>query len=234
MSTDGEGAISSEPSESALAYCLPFLLYLAGMSLASTSEARFPIVYAAVTLAVAVACCWSWRRVRMTTDGRFILPGVLGLGGAALWIGICHLELESHLAAYLPHWLRGQQRLGFNPFVELPSAWIVPFIAVRLVGISMLVPIAEELFWRAFLLRWLDGDDWQQYPLGHYSPRSFAVVTILFTLAHPEWFAAATYCTLLNLYFGKTRDIGHCMVIHAMSNLGLSIYILTTGNWHLW
>jgi membrane protease YdiL (CAAX protease family) len=37
------------------------------------------------------------------------------------------------------------------------AAWC--FVAVRLLGLVVLVPVAEELFWRGFLLRWIASPD---------------------------------------------------------------------------
>jgi CAAX prenyl protease-like protein len=112
------------------------------------------------------------------------------------------------------------------------SVW--GFVAVRLVGLALVVPVAEELFWRGFLARWLLGPDWQTRPVGQFTPVSFAIVTLLFTLAHPEWVAAAVYCALLNGLAYWTRDLWNCVVAHAVSNLVLGGYILTTGDWKLW
>src|SRR5207245_8058970 len=119
------------------------------------------------------------------------------LFGIALWIGLCWLNLEQEFAAFLPPWLR-PTRAAFNPFERItePAArW--SFIAARLAGLVILVPVVEELFWRGFLLRWLMSQNWQHQKLGHFNGQSFVMVTFLFTLAHPEWLAAAVYCSLL-------------------------------------
>jgi CAAX prenyl protease-like protein len=165
-----------------------------------------------------------------------VLPGVVvGLAGIALWIGICHLALEEQIAALLPGWLQPGPRIGFDPFsniADTAARW--GFIAMRLVGLAFLVPVVEELFWRGFLARWLIAPDWQSQPLGRFTPFSFAGVTLLFTLAHPEWLAAAVYCALLNLLLAWTRDLWNCVVAHGVSNLALGIYILSTESWQLW
>src|SRR5262249_30767252 len=101
-------------------------------------------------------------------------------------------------------------------------------------GLAVLVPVAEELFWRGFLARWLVNPDWQRQPLGHFTPASFIIVTVLFTLAHPEWLAAAVYCALLNGLLAWKRDLWNCVVAHGVSNLALGVYILTEKDWKLW
>ena len=105
---------------------------------------------------------------------------------------------------------------------------------MRLVGIAVLVPIAEELFWRGFLLRWLIDPEWEEIKLGEYTHHSCAIVVLMFTVAHPEWLAAASYCLLINGLLYWKKDLWQCVVAHAVSNLVLAIYVLQTGHWWLW
>ena len=62
----------------------------------------------------------------------------------------------------------------------------------------------------------------------------FLIVILLFTVAHPEWLAAAVYCALLNGLFYWKKCLWCCIVAHSVSNLVLGAYILTTGAWWLW
>jgi CAAX prenyl protease-like protein len=223
-------------SHPALAFVLPFVLYLLGVTLAAKAGPYYPWAYASVAALVAIACWYLLRgRALFAVHGRIGMPILVGFVGVSLWIFLCELKLEQSIAAYLPEWLRGAERKGFNPFEQLKSPWATwSFIAARLFGIAIIVPIAEELFWRGFLLRWLIGDEWEELSIGTCTPKSFLLVTLLFTAAHPEWFAAAAYCVLLNFYVWKTKDLWGCIVAHATSNFALSIYIMATGSWWLW
>ena len=220
----------------ALVFVLPFVLYLGGVSLAAEAGDGYPWAYAAVTVVVGLTC-WTLLRKQpvFRPHSRLGMPICVGLAGGTLWILLSELKLEQGIWPHLPEWLRGKERVGFNPFEQLATplaAW--SFVAVRVIGIAILVPIAEELFWRGFLLRWLIGDEWQELEIGTSSAKSFWIVTLLFTAVHPEWFAAATYCLLLNLYIGKTKDLWACIVAHGTSNFALVVYVMTTGNWWLW
>jgi len=167
---------------------------------------------------------------------RHVAAGVAaGLVGIALWIFLSHLQLERYLSALLPEALQPKGRVAFDPFTSIanPGArWA--FVGFRLVGLVLVVPIAEELFWRGFLLRWLISPNWQEQRLGQFSGFSFAGVVVVFTLAHPEWLAAAVYCALLNGLIYWKRDLWTCVVAHGVSNLVLAIYILSTQHWELW
>ena len=217
-------------------YVLPFVLYLVGTSAAGQQAEWYAPAYAAVVLLVGAAAWWLLRgRGIVVRHWRVADAVVVGLAGAALWIALSELRLEERIAVHLPDWLRPGPRAGFNPLQQLPQPWIAwSFVGVRMLGLAILVPIVEELFWRGFLLRWLISADWEEVPLGRFSLTSFAGVTILFTLAHPEWLAAAVYCALLNGLMYWKKDLWRCIVAHAASNLGLGIYILATGAWWLW
>jgi CAAX prenyl protease-like protein len=105
---------------------------------------------------------------------------------------------------------------------------------MRLIGLVILVPIAEELFWRGFLLRWVISSAWRDVPLGAFSFRSFFIVTVLFATTHPEWLAAAVYCALLNGVLYWKKDLWSCVVAHAASNSMLAVYVMATESWWLW
>ena len=220
----------------AKSYIWPFFTYLIGVSVASRLGSMYPLAYAAVVVLVG-AVTWSVLR-----GHRIVVPHwrvgeavIVGLVGIALWIGLSELGLERNIATHLPEWLRPGPRVAYNPFEELTQPMAVwGFLGLRLIGLVALVPLAEELFWRGFLLRWLTSPEWEEVPLGRFSGRSFFLVVLLFTLAHPEWLAAAVYCALLNWLLYWKKDLWSCIVAHGVSNLALGLYILATGAWWLW
>ncbi len=217
-------------------YVVPFILYVLGTSFASQVPDRYPVAYVAVVVLVGAVTCGLLRGRRIIVPhGRVAGAVVVGFVGIALWIGLSELRLEARIASVLPEWLRPGERSGFNPFQELSHPLAVwGFVTVRLAGLAVLVPVAEELFWRGFLLRWIISPDWEDVPLGKFQVTSFVLVTLLFTLAHPEWLAAACYCMLLNGLLYWKRDLWDCIVAHGVSNLVLGAYVLSTGTWWLW
>lgn len=216
-------------------YVVPFALYLLGTTLAAQTGEAYPLAYSAVAVVVAAATYWLVWRPGILKPHRDVGIGILvGVIGIVWWIAACGLEIEQSLTPYLPSWLRPAERVAYNPFAVLapPAAW--SFVAIRLIGLVVLVPLAEELFWRGFLLRWFVSPEWQTVPVGQYTPGSFALVTVLFTLAHPEWLAAAGYAALINGLLYWKKDLWNCVVAHAVSNLLLGVYVLTTAAWDLW
>jgi CAAX prenyl protease-like protein len=217
-------------------YVVPFLVYLGLVQIPAAYPEHYAWLYSAAVVITGLITFWLLRGRGLLGPHARVGPGILvGLVGIALWIGICQLAWDEHIAAVLPSLLRPGPRVGFNPFAEIAdpiARW--SFVVARFAGLVVLVPVAEELFWRGFLARWLVSPDWQTQRLGRFTPFSFGGVTLLFTLAHPEWLAAAVYCILLNLLLMWTRDLWNCVVAHGVSNLVLGIYVVATESWQLW
>jgi hypothetical protein len=219
-----------------VAYVAPFVSYLLLTAGASKLGDYYAWGYGAAAIGVSIVCVVVLRGQQIVQPHARVALGVLvGVVGIAIWIPVSALHLESQLAEYLPSALAPPERVGFNPFEELNGPFAIgAFVTARLIGLVVLTPLAEELFWRGFLVRWIIDPDWEEVPIGQFTPRSFIVVTIAFTLAHPEWLAAALYCALLNLFLYYRRDLWSCIVAHAVSNLLLAIYAMATQTWWLW
>lgn len=217
---------------------LPFIAYLLGTTLvARFGETWYPLGYGTLVVLLGGLVGWLLYSAPENPVRPHVRIGTAvgtGLLGIALWIGFCSLQLEQQLFHYLPGFLQPDSRVAYNPFEHLDGWQVWAFLAVRLAGIALLVPIAEELFWRGFLLRWLIDPDWEKVPYGEFTLSSCAIVTLMFTLAHPEWLAAATYCLLMHGLWYWKKDLWLCIVAHSVSNLALAIYVLVTGDWVLW
>ncbi|MBC8413083.1 MAG: CAAX prenyl protease-related protein [Nitrospira sp.] len=219
-----------------LPFVAPFILYLLLTQIPGEFPELYPGLYAASVVITGTAAIILLRGTGIIKIHRNVLPGIIvGLAGIVIWILISRLNLEAQISAYLPEFLKSETRPAFNPFESIKSsAGQAGFIAVRLLGLAVLVPVAEELFWRGYLMRWIISDDWESQKIGVYTPKSFLLITGLFTLAHPEWFAAAVWCTMINLLLYWKRDLWNCIVAHGVSNLTLGIYVLATSSWELW
>lgn len=218
------------------AYVIPFVLYLLGTSfLARFGDEWYPLLYGSLVLGMLIYLAWLLTDKPILRPHWRVLPAIaVGLIGIVLWIVLASLHLEEQLAQWLPEWLRPEPRVAYNPLKHLSGVEAWTFITLRLLGIAVVVPIAEELFWRGFLLRWLIDPEWQRVPVGEFTLSSCLTVTLMFTLAHPEWLAAAVYCLLLNALLYWKKDLWLCVVAHSVSNLALALYVLATGAWWLW
>jgi CAAX prenyl protease-like protein len=217
-------------------FVLPFVVYLVGANLAAWQPQQFAAGYTVLALITSGVLCWSICAGNVLQPHKHVGAAVaIGFVGIAVWIGLSGLRLEERLAVWLPTWLQPGERTGFDPYSELQSIWAcTAFIAVRVFGLAVIVPLAEELFWRGFLLRWIIDEDFEKVSIGQYSLRSCVTVVLLFTIVHPEWLAAAIYCAMLNALIYWKKDLWCCVVAHGVSNLALAAYVLATRSWWLW
>lgn len=218
------------------AFVLPFVVYLVGANVAAWQVQHFAAVYTVLAFLMTGLLCWSIYASRILVLHKQVGAAVaIGLVGIAVWIVLSGLGLEERLSVWLPTWLQPSERAGFDPYSELQSMWAcTAFIAVRVFGLAVIVPLAEELFWRGFLLRWIIDEEFEKVSIGQYTFRSCVAVVLLFTVVHPEWFAAAIYCAMLNALIYWKKDLWCCVVAHGVSNLTLAIYVLATRSWSLW
>jgi CAAX protease family protein len=218
-----------------IAYIAPFAVFMAitGFEGRPELQPHYPFVYTAKIGLVSLALAWGWKR-RPAFEKRGLLLGLLlGAIGLPVWIVLSKIDL----AAILPEAIGGylsSSRTGFDPNSVSCEPCRYTFIAIRLFGLALIVPLMEELFWRGFLIRFLVSEPFQKVSMGTYTPMSFAVVTLLFVAAHPEILAALVWGAAINLLFYRTKNLWACVAMHMTTNALLGAYILWTGSWHLW
>jgi CAAX prenyl protease-like protein len=108
-------------------------------------------------------------------------------------------------------------------------------LALRTLRAVVIVPIVEELFWRAWLMRWLISPNFLQVPLGAYSATPFCVVAILFASEHGSyWDVGLAAGIVYNWWMVRAKSLGDLILAHAVTNTCLSIYVIAAGKWEYW
>ena len=112
------------------------------------------------------------------------------------------------------------------------SAW---FVCFRVAGSALLVPVVEELFWRAWLMRWLISPAIEKVPLGTYGAQAFWITAVLFASEHGVyWDVGLAAGVLYNWWMIRTRSLADCILAHAVTNAVLAAYVLLAGQWQYW
>jgi len=218
-----------------IAYIAPFAAFLILTTLegplvkmmGNGEAATYPVVYGIKIALVALViwiCRSTWRDLKAPSAAAALAAALTGLAATALWIG-----LDGRYPA-LP--LTGP-RQAFDPS-ELAPGTRGLFLAARFLGLVVLVPLLEELFWRSFLVRWLDRSDFRSLPVGHVSLRSGLLTSVFFAIAHPEWLPGLLTGLLWALLLYKTRSVTACLISHVMANLALGLYVVSRNAWHFW
>jgi CAAX prenyl protease-like protein len=108
-------------------------------------------------------------------------------------------------------------------------------LALRTMRAALLVPVIEELFWRGWLPRWIQGNPFSRIPLGQYTQGAFWITAVLFAAEHgPFWEVGLASGIIYNWWMRRTRSLGDLMLTHAVTNLALSLYVIATGRWMFW
>jgi len=137
---------------------------------------------------------------------------------------------------YHSHWLFTNSVTGsvVSSLAESSRGdWAV--LTLRTLRAGMFVPIAEELFWRAWLMRWIISQDFSKIPLGAWSARAFWIVAVLFALEHGAlWDVGLAAGLLYNWWMVRTKSLGDVIVAHGVTNAVLSAYVILAGRWEYW
>ena len=108
-------------------------------------------------------------------------------------------------------------------------------LALRTVRAALLVPIVEELFWRAWLMRWLISPNFEKVPMGAYQAASFWLCAVLFASEHGAyWDVGLAAGVIYNWWMVRTRSLGDLILTHAVTNACLSAYVIAAGKWEYW
>lgn len=216
------------------AFTLPmafFLLFLAlaGIlpKLGGSFWLAFPAywVYPAQTVICGALLVWFRNAYELRAPSRILFTLGIGLLVFLLWIA------PQQFFGFAP------RRIGFDPgtFADQPAAYWTT-VAFRFVRLVVVVPVVEEIFWRGFLLRYLINEKFYRVEFGAFSWLSFGVVTAAFALSHSpaDWVAALFTGALYNFVAYRTRSLTSCILAHALTNLALGVWIMSTRQWGFW
>jgi CAAX prenyl protease-like protein len=169
---------------------------------------------------------WRTRYTELSTAPAsaraLLLSAGAGLAVLALWI------------APLPSWTRmGSPAAAFAPVDARDNVdWTL--VAVRALGAVIVVPVMEELFWRSFLMRWVDRRDFLQLPPASASLFAIGASSAVFALAHDRWFPGLVAGVVFARLYRRLGNLWYAIVAHAVCNLSLAVWVVGTRSWEYW
>jgi uncharacterized protein len=220
-----------------LARALPFAIFMALLALRGSlgsGDAAPPgafdtrWLYAAQTLLPAIVLVVFWReygelsrQLRPTWRNAFVSV-LAGLLVFVLWI---------HLDA--PWMTIGQASAPFVPLNPTGAPdW--PLIALRAAGAVLVVPLMEELFWRSFVMRWVDDATFERVAPRSVTARAIVVSTFAFVLVHTQWLAAAVAGLVYAGLYVRSGSLWTAVLAHAVTNAALAAWVIHTQQWQFW
>lgn len=218
-------------NRAAWARILPFLTYMLFIGVAELlarlgwSAAELRWLYGLKVGAVVLVLAIFWRDYAELKTFRLPAPRVL----FALAAGVVVLVLWLSLGA---GWMTIGSSAGFDPTSAGRIDW--PLVAVRIAGAALVVPIMEELFWRSFLLRWLDTPAFDSVDPSQVSIKSALITSVLFGFEHNLWLAGIVAGLAYSALYMRHRTIWSPILAHAVTNGLLGVWVVTTGSWSYW
>ena len=163
-----------------------------------------------------------FARQTLPSAGEALLAVAVGVAVFALWI-----QLDA------PWMVLGEPSAGFAPLTADGGLdW--PLVAVRLIGATLLVPVMEELFWRSFLMRWLQAPTFEGVDPTRVGLKAIVLSTFVFTLAHTLWLAAVVAGLAYAWLYVRSGKLWLPVIAHALTNGLLGVWVVMTGNWQFW
>jgi len=239
----------------AIAHVLPLVLFtllnaVPGLFRIENSELPWHLrapehwVYPLQTVLCAAVLLLFRKNYTLAPCRGFGLAFVLGIVGIAVWIAPALLREELIQRGIKPaawwEWLGlAERKDGFDPMIAKNSPlWFSVVVGLRFVRMVLVVPFVEELFWRGFLMRFLQTDDgrFERIAFGTHRWKTFWIVTLGVMLIHntEDYLGAFVWGSLMYFVAVRTKSLGACVFMHAIGNLALGLYVMKTQQWGFW
>lgn len=212
-------------------YVAPFAVFLIFLAL-QRSVPLAPAVEGPVRVGLLALVLYVFSRQVIDLHATALLAStLLGIGVFAIWI-----VPDLLFPAYRQSWLFQNALTGqLSTSLTIPDRIDPIVLGARTIRAVVLVPIIEELFWRAWLMRWLISPRFERIRLGTYEAQSFWLTAVLFASEHgPFWDVGLIAGITYNWWMVRTRSLGDCILAHAVTNGCLCGYILATHRWEYW
>ena len=215
----------------AIARIAPFAAYIAVLALEMHSDilpggmdVRW--IYPLKTLIVVGLLAAFWRayaelRHFSFSIGDTVLSALAGLFVFGVWVGLD-----------FPWAVLGDPGAGYDPHVGGQIDWRLA--AMRLAGAALVVPVMEELFWRSYVMRWLERSDFLSVAPSAVSWRALAISSVVFGFEHHQWLAGIVAGVVYAWLYRRSGQLHYPILSHAVTNGTLGVWVLMTGQWRYW
>jgi CAAX prenyl protease-like protein len=216
-----------------LAWVGPFAVFMAWLALDAQLPLAQPVKEIVRDLVILASIVGFSRRVLAEHARRaphWVPSILLGLAVCALWVAPDLLVPGWRDSVLFQNGVTGRLKTSIPP-TELTPLMLV----LRTARAALLVPVLEELFWRGWLPRWLQDQRFQRVPLGAYTTFAFVGTALLFAAEHGPYWEVGLLCGVIyNWWMWRTRSLGDLILVHATTNLALSLFVIGTERWVYW
>lgn len=205
------------------AYLLPFLAILAASFVSKAVSGYFEWAYPLRFVAAAIAL-WHFRAEYSKLNFRFGWRAPLtGIAVFLIWIAPTLWATQTSTNTM------GASLAALSPAARL--AWI----AFRIAAAVLTVPLAEELAFRGYLARRFITRDFDKLPFRSLTLLPIALSSVAFGLMHGHnWVVGIVAGLAFAALLRSKGRIGDAVAAHATTNLLLTVWVLSRGDWAQW
>lgn len=218
----------------------PFLLWIAGLALLLLPHNfDFPaIVYAVKTVLCAglTLALKPWKYVPFhAVKGAIPLGCLVGLAVYLLWAlpestpWPCVTEHYRRWLVMMPGALPDYSASWCYAYSEHPVLAII-----KLIGSAFVIAPVEEFFFRGFLMRWLNGKQWQTLPFHEVSRYAFWVTVAVFAFEHDRYVGGLLAGIAYGALAVHTGSLRASIVAHVVTNFLLGLHVLLFNAYGFW
>ena len=204
------------------AYLLPLLFLIATTLVTGLFSTDFDYLYPLRVIAPLIPLWlfrdyyrdlrWSWSW----------MPIGLGILVFVLWVAL-EPAADPDKARVLP-----------NALAQMPAAAAGLWLAARILGSTVIVPIAEELAFRGYLVRRLIDADFTRVSPKQFTAASFIISSVAFGALHGRWLAGILAGMIYAAAQYRRGELTDAIVAHATTNGLLAAYVVIYGHWAFW
>jgi exosortase E/protease (VPEID-CTERM system) len=204
------------------AYLLPLLFLIAAALVTGLFATDFDTLYP-LRVATPLIPLWLFRSyyndIRWSWSWTPILLGVLVF---VLWVAL-EPPADPETANVIP-----------DALAEMSRAGAVFWLIARVLGSVVIVPVAEELAFRGYLLRRLIDSDFTAVSPKQITAASFLISSVAFGVLHGRWLAGVLAGMIYALAQYRRGQISDAIVAHSVTNGLLAADVLIFGHWAYW
>jgi exosortase E/protease (VPEID-CTERM system) len=205
----------------ATALLVPLLVLLATRIVTAALSQDFDWLYPVRVIATGGAL-WGFRRVyrqfAWTWSWHAMAIGGLVFG---MWLLLAS-PVESRTTAVA------------QGLAHLSGGMAAVWVGFRVLGSVILVPLAEELAFRGYVMRKLMARDFDRVPLGHWTWTAFLLSSVLFGVLHGRWVAGSLAGMGYALALTRRGQLADAVLAHMTTNALLAGYVLAYQAWAFW
>lgn len=202
---------------------LPFAVFMASSTLLS-AVAVIPGLYYPLRILAVVAVFWLGRAVFCRHDWQFAwLPLGAGIGCGLVWLATAPPATAADTALVVT--------LG-----AMPTALLIGWIVMRVLGTAVVVPLLEECFFRGYLQARIAhlGTGCHAALWGRICPALGVLISALgFGVLHDRVVAGGLAGLLFGVIYARRERLADAVYAHGAANAVIAAAAMQAGAWHL-